>query len=89
MVLEAGLTLALNVRHLPVYPPLRHALCQAALGRHCMVHVHARPCMSMHPGLLCCLQPCWCVLSSGTKVSMQTSMSCIILCSADVRAWAW
>ena len=85
MVLEAGLTLALNVRHLPVYLPLRHALCQAALCRHYMVHVHACPCT------LVCSAPCNRVGACsipGTKLSMQTSMSCIIPCSADVRAWA-
>ena len=86
MVLEAGLTLALNVRHLSMYPPLRRAFCKAALGRQLVVHVHAITCTVFCSAACDCVGAC---SVPGTKVSMQMSMSCIIPCSADVRAWAW
>ena len=85
MVLEAGLTLALNVRLL-VYPPLRRARCQADLGRQHVLHVHASACTVF------CSAACDPVVACsvpGTNVSTQLSLSCIIACCADGRAWAW
>ena len=86
MVLEAGLTLALHVRHLSVYPPLRRACCNAALGRQLVVHVHASTCTVFCPAACDCVGACSVL---GTQVCMQMSVPCIIPCSADERAWAW
>lgn len=86
MVLEAGLTLALSVRHLPVCPPLQRALCQAALSRQHVVHVHASTCTVVCSAACDRVGAC---SIPGTRVSTRTSMSCIIPCCADVRAWAW